>query len=118
MPFLILLGLANSLMITVWSCIPLIVDPTHTGIAFGIATAASNFAMAVFPIIIARLMDFDSTFTFVEIFFSGCAFAGFWAAILLYTWDQTTFAGLEKGKPFYDKVDEISLDDIDTHEMK
>eukprot|EP00842_Homolaphlyctis_polyrhiza_P003054 jgi/Hompol1/374/HPOL_000232-RA len=78
-PALVFLGVAYSMLLTFWTCIPLIVDETVLGMAFGIATASLNASLTLFPILIATLLANDPTYFSTEMFFVLCC--GFGACV-------------------------------------
>ena len=95
--FLCFLGLSYALLTTGWSCIPLVVSSTYLATAFGIATAAMNTSLVLFPIIVAYLQSQDPSFFKVEVFFVFLSLMGILCAVFLYFIDRVKRLGLESG---------------------
>jgi MFS family permease len=114
-PFLILLGMGYSLMTTVWSCIPLVVSSESTATAFGIATSVCNLSLALFPIIVARLVVLDGTYSLAELFFVSCAGVGLVCALVLLWWDQhaQVLETIRPNTPIYESLHLEDLGKID-----
>ncbi|KAI8899997.1 major facilitator superfamily domain-containing protein [Globomyces pollinis-pini] len=87
-PILSVMGVAYSMMVTLWSCIPLLVNARVTATAFGIATSALNTSLSIFPMIVAHLISTDPTYTSTELFFITCTIFGFATSIILYILNQ------------------------------
>ncbi|KAJ3110386.1 hypothetical protein HDU96_006652 [Phlyctochytrium bullatum] len=99
LPPLMLLGFSYSLLLTFWPCIPLVVDDRNQATAFGVATAAQNAALVVFPMMVAALVNADKTYFLTEMFFVTCSLLGVGACFWLYWVDKSQLNGiLERGK--------------------
>ncbi|KAJ3335533.1 hypothetical protein HDU93_005109 [Gonapodya sp. JEL0774] len=83
-PVLVVLGMAYCLLITVWACVPIVVSKKGVGTAFGLATSLLNATLTLFPLLVARLVTMDPTFTLVEHMFATCGAMG--AMFALFMW--------------------------------
>lgn len=87
-PALFILGIAYSLIATIWSAIPLLTHPSQFVSAFGIATSASNAALVIFPYVVSMFITFDRSYSAVELFFILLAFLGGLVSLTLLRWDK------------------------------
>jgi MFS family permease len=93
-PLLVLLGFAYSLLLTFWSGIPITVGAKRQGSAFGISTAALNFSLFLFPLIVASLINADPTYFSTEMFFCTFSFLGSALALILMQVDRQKTGGI------------------------
>jgi MFS family permease len=92
-PFLPLLGqgIAYSLFgAVIWPSVPLAVDPSMKGTAFGIINSIQNIGLVVFPLVVAAIHNHSNRqyLPFVELFFVGCATMGVLVGIQLNLCDR------------------------------
>ncbi|KXS14105.1 MFS general substrate transporter [Gonapodya prolifera JEL478] len=87
-PLLAILGVAYCLLITVWACVPIVVSKKGVGTAFGLSTSLLNATLTLFPLLVARLVSIDPTFSLVENTFATSASLGSLAALLLWRLDS------------------------------
>ena len=92
-PFVPLIGqgIAYSLYASVlWPCVPLTVETRQTGTAFGVMTSLQNIGLAVFPIIIGAIYNYNGNryLPKVEFFFISCGVAGLVAGTALINLDK------------------------------
>lgn len=80
---LLLLGIANSSLLALWPCTPLLVDKSKLSTAYGILTSAGNTSFMLFPIFVAALVNNDLSYTSCELFFSLMAILAFFFGVLL-----------------------------------
>jgi len=64
----------------IWPCIPLVVDPSTTGTAFGLTTAFQNLGMALSPTILTVLHSSTKSFTFPFLYIIACCIVGILSA--------------------------------------
>lgn len=64
----------------IWPCIPLVVDSSITGTAFGLTTALQNFGMAVSPTILTALHSATKSFTLPFLYMIACCIIGIFSA--------------------------------------
>jgi MFS family permease len=92
-PFLPLLGqgIAYSLFGAVlWPSVPLAVDPSMKGTAFGIINSIQNIGLVAFPLVVAAIHNQSNRqyLPFVELFFVGCATMGVLVGVQLNLCDR------------------------------
>jgi predicted MFS family arabinose efflux permease len=87
-PFLVVLGFSYSLLLTYWPCISIVVPEEHLSTAFGLATSLLNASLALFPMLVAYLLERDPTYTLVEFSFVSSALIGLGLSIVLYFLDS------------------------------
>ena len=114
-PFLIGLGFSYAMLLIFWPSIPLIVPEQKLSTAFGFQASALNGSLAIFPILVAMLLNADPTYTLVELFFSFSCVLGIILSIVLYRLDYQNGGILEKPQkvstsPTYTKLQEESLE--------
>ncbi|KAJ1336937.1 hypothetical protein BSLG_006697 [Batrachochytrium salamandrivorans] len=96
-PALSVLGVSYAFLLTLWACIPQIVDEAHLATGFGIATSLLNGSLTLFSIGVAALVNADRTYFATEIFFAMCSGTGaVVCGVLLYVDSQYFAAVLEK----------------------
>ncbi|KAL1924887.1 uncharacterized protein VTP21DRAFT_4541 [Calcarisporiella thermophila] len=90
------LGLGYSLFASVlWPCVPLLVDHTQLGTAYGLCTVALNLSLTGFPLLVAQLRQFVG-FDQVVVFFSSLALLGMLLGIWLCILDLRMGSPLQK----------------------
>ncbi|KAI8817465.1 major facilitator superfamily domain-containing protein [Fimicolochytrium jonesii] len=94
-PALAMLGPAYALLLSVWPCVAIVVGGRGGGLAFGITTSLLNISLTLFPLIVARLIVLDGTYTLAELFFASCAAAGVVLTCVLMT-DREWGAALQR----------------------
>jgi MFS family permease len=80
-------GLAYTLFGSVlWPSVPLTVDPSMAGTAFGIINSIQNVGLVVFPLVVAAIQNNSQAGRYlpsVELFFAGCAIIGLLVGVQL-----------------------------------
>ena len=70
---LFVLGICYSILLLYWPMITLLTPKNMISTSFGIASCLLNLSLTVFPILVAAILTWDSTYYSVEILFVGCA---------------------------------------------
>ncbi|KAJ3300794.1 hypothetical protein HK104_003765 [Borealophlyctis nickersoniae] len=113
-PALAVLGIAYSMLLTIWPCIPAVVDESKLAMAYGLATAVLNLSLTVFPIVVASLVNADPTYFTAEMFFVLCSGAGAATAAYLAWTDRREYGGalntISKKGPSYTTLSPRSAD--------
>ncbi|KAG0264164.1 hypothetical protein BG011_007318 [Mortierella polycephala] len=87
-PALMALGVASAIGAIFNSVIPALVRRDQIATAYGILSSSMNAAFSLFPLIVARLLVIDPSYTYAELFFSACGAMGFIMAIKLRSLDR------------------------------
>jgi MFS family permease len=82
----------------IWPCVPLIVDETRVGTAFGLMTAFQNVGLLVFPYINGALRDATHGYTASQIVFSALGAVGLLFSVLLLQADKRHGRRLERAR--------------------
>jgi MFS family permease len=97
-PMMVMLGAAFVLVpAAMWPSVPLVVEESRVGTAFGLMTAIQNLGLALFPYLNGKLRDVTGTYTATQIMFAGLGLAGLLFAFLLLRSDQRHGGVLESG---------------------
>jgi MFS family permease len=98
-PSMIVLGAAFVLVpAAMWPSVPLVVEESRVGTAFGLMTAIQNIGLGLFPLLNGKLRDATGTYTATQIMFASLGFAGLIFAFLLLQSDRHHGGKLEQGK--------------------
>jgi nitrate/nitrite transporter NarK len=97
MPLLIL-GICYSLLLLFWPIFAMIVPREILSSSMGISSCVLNFALTLFPNIVAALITFDRSYRVLELFFVGCAFSGSICCLLAMHLDKTRHGSILKKK--------------------
>jgi MFS family permease len=98
-PSMIVLGAAFVLVpAAMWPSVPLVVEETRVGTAFGLMTAIQNIGLGLFPLLNGKLRDATGTYTATQIMFASLGGAGLIFALLLLRSDRRHGGKLEQGK--------------------
>ncbi|HZU26793.1 MAG TPA: MFS transporter [Bryobacteraceae bacterium] len=96
---MIVLGAAFVLVpACVWPCVPLVVDESRVGTAFGLMTAFQNIGLAVFPLLNGSLRDQTHGYTASQIMFAALGAAGLVFSVLLLHSDRRSGHKLERAR--------------------
>ncbi|KAF9181968.1 hypothetical protein BGZ51_005045 [Haplosporangium sp. Z 767] len=87
-PALMALGVASAIGAIFNSAIPALVRKDQIATAYGILSSSMNAAFSLFPLIVARLLVIDPSYTYAELFFSACGATGFIMTIKLRSLDR------------------------------
>jgi MFS family permease len=94
---MIVLGAAFVLVpACIWPSVPLIVDESRVGTAFGLMTAIQNIGLATFPLANGALRDATHGYTASQIMFAALGFCGLIFSILLLRADRREGSRLER----------------------
>lgn len=74
----------------IWPCVPLVVDPSTTGTAFGITTACQNLGMALSPMVLTKFHSDTHSFTLPFLYIIACCGTGILAASCVWIIDCRT----------------------------
>ena len=67
---LLILGIAYSTLLAIWSCVPYLVGSRRQATAYGFLTSSTNVSSTLLPIFVAALVSSDQTYLRVGLFFS------------------------------------------------
>jgi len=81
-----------------WPSVPLIVEKSLTGTAFGLMTAIQNVGLALFPFLNGRLRDLTNSYTASQCMFAALGIVGLVFAVLLLRSDKSIGGVMEKGR--------------------
>jgi MFS family permease len=96
---MIVLGAAFVLVpACIWPSVPLIVEESRVGTAFGLMTAIQNMGLLTFPYVNGKLRDATRGYTASQIMFAGLGFCGLLFALLLLRADRREDGRLERAK--------------------
>ena len=99
-PSMIVLGAAFVLVpAALWLSVPMVVEPSRVGTAFGLLTAIQNVGLMAFPKASGYLIDSTGGYAATQIMFAGLGVAGLLFAFLLLRADRRHGGVLEAGKP-------------------
>jgi MFS family permease len=88
-PMMVVLGAAFVLVpAAMWPSVPLVVEESRVGTAFGLMTAIQNLGLGLFPLINGWLRDRTGTYTSTQVMFAGLGLAGLVFAFLLLRSDK------------------------------
>jgi MFS family permease len=98
-PSMVMLGASLVLVpAAMWPAVPLVVDESRVGTAFGLMTAIQNLGLALFPFLNGKLRDITGTYTATQVMFSGLGTLGLIFAFLLLRSDRRHGHVLERGR--------------------
>ena len=80
----------------IWPCVPLIVEESRVGTAFGLMTACQNVGLLAFPYFNGALRDATHGYTASQIMFAGLGALGLIFALLLLRADRRAGGRLER----------------------
>jgi MFS family permease len=80
----------------IWPCVPLIVEESRVGTAFGLMTACQNVGLLAFPYFNGVLRDATHSYTGSQIMFAGLGMLGLIFAVLLLGADRRAGGRLER----------------------
>jgi MFS family permease len=80
----------------IWPCVPLIVEESRVGTAFGLMTACQNIGLLAFPYFNGTLRDATHGYTSSQIMFAGLGALGLVFAVLLLGADRRAGGRLER----------------------
>ncbi|MGE5359486.1 MAG: MFS transporter [Bacteroidales bacterium] len=96
-PSMVLLGVAFVLVpAALWPSIPLVVEESRVGTAFGLLTAIQNVGLGLFPYVSGRLVDATKGYTATQVMFASLGAVGLVFAILLKRADARAGGRLEQ----------------------
>jgi len=96
---MIVLGAAFVLVpACIWPSVPLIVDATRVGTAFGVMTAIQNLGLATYPLANGALRDATHGYTASQVMFAALGFCGLVFSLLLLRADHREGGRLERAK--------------------
>ena len=96
---MIVLGAAFVLVpACVWPCVPLIVEESRVGTAFGLMTAIQNIGLLAFPYLNGALRDRTQGYTASQVMFAALGAAGLVFALLLLRADRREGGRLERAR--------------------
>ncbi len=99
-PMMVMLGAAFVLVpAAMWPSVPLVVEESRVGTAFGLMTAIQNLGLGLFPLLNGWLRDRTGSYTATQVMFSGLGVAGLVFAFLLLRSDKRLGGVLEAGSP-------------------
>jgi MFS family permease len=94
---MIVLGAAFVLVpACIWPCVPLIVEESRVGTAFGLMTSFQNIGLLAFPYFNGALRDATHSYTSTQIMFAGLGVLGLIFALLLLRADRRAGGRLER----------------------
>ncbi|GLH67639.1 MFS transporter [Geothrix edaphica] len=97
-PMMVVLGAAFVLVpAAMWPSVPLVVEESRVGTAFGLMTAIQNLGLGLFPLLNGWLRDKTGTYTSTQIMFAGLGLLGLIFAFLLLRADKRHGGVLEAG---------------------
>ena len=98
-PSMVVLGVAFVLVpAALWPSVPMVVEESRVGTAFGLLTAIQNVGLMVFPKASGWLIDRTGDYTATQVMFAGLGAAGLAFAFLLLRSDRRHGGVLEAGK--------------------
>jgi len=98
-PSMVVLGVAFVLVpAALWPSVPMVVEPSRVGTAFGLLTAIQNVGLMVFPKASGWLIDRTGGYTATQVMFAGLGAAGLVFAFLLLRSDRRHGGVLEAGR--------------------
>ena len=80
----------------IWPCVPLIVEESRVGTAFGLMTACQNIGLLAFPYFNGALRDATHGYTASQVMFAGLGALGLIFAVLLLRADRRAGGRLER----------------------
>ena len=99
-PSMLVLGVAFVLVpAALWPAIPMVVEESRVGTAFGLVTAIQNAGLMIFPKASGYLIDRTHDYTATQVMFATLGVAGLVFAILLLRSDRRSGGVLEAGRP-------------------
>jgi len=99
-PSMLVLGVAFVLVpAALWPAIPMVVEESRVGTAFGLTTAIQNVGLMIFPQASGYLIDHTHDYTATQIMFASLGVAGLVFAVLLLRSDKKSGGVLEAGHP-------------------
>ena len=99
-PSMLVLGVAFVLVpAALWPSVPMVVEESRVGTAFGLLTAIQNVGLMVFPKASGYLIDRTGDYTATQILFASLGGAGLLFALLLLRSDRRHGGVLEAGRP-------------------
>lgn len=88
-PMMAVLGVSFVLVpAAMWPSVPLVVEESRVGTAFGLMTAIQNLGLGLFPYLNGKLRDVTGSYTATQIMFSGLGLVGLVFAFLLLRADK------------------------------
>ncbi|HEX9081565.1 MAG TPA: MFS transporter, partial [Holophagaceae bacterium] len=97
-PMMVMLGAAFVLVpAAMWPSVPLVVDESRVGTAFGLMTAIQNVGLGLFPFLNGWLRDKTGSYTYTQVMFAGLGLVGLVFAFLLLRSDRRHGGALEAG---------------------
>lgn len=87
-------GIANSTLLVLWPCIPLLVEEIYWASAYGILTMCINASYTFIPFGVAALTTMDPTYYAVEMYFVILTFFGTFTSVVLARSDKRLSLGL------------------------
>jgi len=97
-PMMAVLGVSFVLVpAAMWPSVPLVVEESRVGTAFGLMTAIQNLGLGLFPYLNGKLRDVTGSYTATQIMFSGLGLVGLLFAFLLLRADKRHGGVLEAG---------------------
>jgi MFS family permease len=96
---MVMLGAAFVLVpAAMWPSVPLVVEESRVGTAFGLMTMIQNGGLALFPLLNGWLRDKTGTYTATQVMFAGLGVVGLLFAFLLLRSDRRLGGVLEAGR--------------------
>lgn len=96
-PSMMVLGAAFVLVpAALWPSVPMVVEESRVGTAFGLMTAIQNLGLGLFPYLNGKLRDVTGSYTSTQIMFTLLGVAGLFFAILLLRTDKRHGGALER----------------------
>jgi MFS family permease len=80
----------------IWPCVPLLVEESRVGTAFGLMTACQNVGLLAFPFLNGKLRDATHGYTASQIMFAGLGTVGLLCALFLLSADRRAGGRLER----------------------
>ena len=97
-PMMAVLGVSFVLVpAAMWPSVPLVVEESRVGTAFGLMTAIQNLGLGLFPYLNGKLRDVTGSYTATQIMFAGLGLVGLVFAFLLLRADKRHGGVLEAG---------------------
>jgi MFS family permease len=87
-------GIANSTLMVLWPCIPLLVPEIYWASAYGIMTMCVNASYTFIPFGVAALTTMDPSYYSVEMYFMSLTFFGTFISVVLTRTDHQLKLGL------------------------
>jgi len=97
-PMMAVLGVSFVLVpAAMWPSVPLVVEESRVGTAFGLMTAIQNLGLGLFPYLNGKLRDVTGSYTATQVMFAGLGLVGLLFAFLLLRADKRHGGVLEAG---------------------